>query len=221
MAKTIESQLFDVTKYHGECNHITVITYNEGLNGLITLFEITLREESDVAISVDLVGVMQKVPKAILKSMRVHHAIRLFSKNRSLEFGPDNRPDGSPRLPCFMEIGTRTSETAWRTGDGWRRALGVGHDAATQFNGLVATIPQMIALMHSKSSNLHSVLSTPPYDIAPSEQGQLESPSGLKVFRTVKIRAKPQGEVHSGNEVTVKAFYPSDSNWAKETILWA
>jgi hypothetical protein len=217
----IEHHLFDTTKYNGECELMTVITYDNDFNyGTVTLLRVSLSRH--LALHMDTLGSMRDVPRAILKNMQRQQQIKLISKEDKIKY----LQLGDQEYPYLMSVQTVTTitrkklYTPWKIGDGWRRALGIKHDPTTENDGLVATIPQMVALLHLKGSGL--------YDLHSSEVFTFSSPvdrnstiSRYDINRGIRINLGPKGMGHTGKVAVVVVLFPSDSDWAHERILWA
>ena len=219
----IESELFDTTKYYGASELLTVITYGEGLYGTITILRVSLESRSPIARVMMNIGTMRdRVPKTLLKGMQLKHQIKIASKDGEIIF----LDHGGQGYPCLMSAQTVTmagggkSTTPWCMGDGWRKALGIQHNPEKEKDGLVATIPQMIALLHLMGSALSDLHSTQAFSFS-SPVNSTSPKSRYNISRAIKITSGPNGYGHPGRKVTVKVLFPNDSEWAKEKILWA
>jgi hypothetical protein len=228
----LESQLFDTTKYQGVSEFMTVYTYGSGYYGTISLFSITLEPKKNMAQQVQPRATMTNVPKALLRSMRKDvNRIEMVQKGSTIRF-LDN---GSQFSPSPVKVSTRKANkkrverlNGWQNvGDGWRSALGVLHE--DEADGLVATIPQMLALLHLKGYGLHNLKSSPPFRFAnPLTSVRAERDEdgrGLvhdwKIERGVKILEGPERNGHQGSRAKVVVLFPSDGKWPTENIFWA
>lgn len=79
--------------------------------------------------------------------------------------------------------------------------------------GVVATIPQFLALLHASRSTIEQISSTPVTTAA------VETEGGERV-RAVSLRDAPKGSRHRGRDVHVVVLVPDGAKWAKERIFW-
>lgn len=151
----LESELFDITKYRGICEFMTVLTYGENYEGLATLLRVSLEPRNNLSLTIEPLALMKDVPKQVLRTMQdgVTSMIKLVQRGdkiRCLHNGGQNY--AAPAL--VTTVGTTNKgkrfKVAWNIGDGWRRALGIQHDQTKEHDGIVTTIPQMMAFLHRK-----------------------------------------------------------------------
>ncbi|KAK4159860.1 hypothetical protein QBC43DRAFT_338772 [Cladorrhinum sp. PSN259] len=88
-------------------------------------------------------------------------------------------------------------------------------------DGVLATIPQFLALLHTQHSILEIIDSTP------ITTQKLKTKAGYEV-RGVSLREWPKGKNHSGRDVSVVVLMPSESGegnnnnkWMNERIFWS
>ena len=139
----------------------------------------------------------------------------------------------SPVLVTTRTVNRKGKEnvTPWQElGEAWRTALGIAYDK--EDDGLVATIPQMMTLLHLKGYGLHKLHSTPvqefkaslqsaPYDTSPDAAPCEQANPDWKIRRGIQITSGPGRYGHAGRRVKVITLFPEDSAWAKEMLLWA
>lgn len=228
----LESQLFDTSKYHGTSEFMTVLTYGSHNHGTATLFRATLEPRKNMAAIMEPLATMTDVPKQILRIIQkgVTSKIKLVQRGdhiRCLTSG--GQPYASPARVTTTGTNAKGKKfkTVWEIGDGWRRALQIQHDPSKEDDGIVTTIPQMIALLHLKGSFLHNFKSSPveffpePLESIPHSNDKAELHPGWKIARGVKMLNTPGRHGHFGSKVTVVVIFPEDSSWASEEILWA
>ncbi|KAF3396218.1 hypothetical protein F1880_006767 [Penicillium rolfsii] len=228
----LEGQLFDITKYRGASEFMTVLSYGESYYGVATLLRVTLSPQEESALILEPLAMMKDVPKQILRIMQggVSSMIKLVQRGdkiRCIETGGQDY--AAPALVTTVgKTGRgRTLKTPWDIGDGWRHALGIQHDQEKENDGVVATIPQMMALLHLKGSGLHDLKSSPmegfsvPLEASPHKDDHDKLAPRWEIRRGLKILHGPQRAGHFGNKVTVAVIFPQDSPWAHEKVLWA
>ncbi|KAH6631215.1 hypothetical protein F5144DRAFT_570388 [Chaetomium tenue] len=90
-----------------------------------------------------------------------------------------------------------------------RAELPVMQDA----DGVVATIPQILALFHATRSIIEKASSTP------ATSQLVETDDGERV-RAVSLGGEPKGMRHRGRDVHVVVLVPDGAKWATERIFW-
>jgi hypothetical protein len=223
----LEKELFNTTKYSGYCTFFTVITYGRGNYGAIELYEVT-QDVHGLAESITPVAAAKSVPKTILRSLKKQpRKIELLQKRDKMRYFCA----GKQPAPLLVRVETHNaagSNIGWRgLGQAWRRALRTTENSSHE--GLVATIPQMMAFLHLTGSGLHAMASTPIEEFSEplsrhtsgdSTSSPSFSCSDLEVKRGVKITEGPQGEAHRLDRVKVTVMFPPDCKWAHERLLW-
>ncbi|KAK4212665.1 hypothetical protein QBC37DRAFT_424576 [Rhypophila decipiens] len=130
-------------------------------------------------------------------------------------------------------------------GSGWRKALhilldhpdnqdrGGENNAAEEEDcpreGLVATIPQMLALLHFRYRTVDCVPSSQVFAFSsPLECNKLgeSGPTGGSggtwyVRRGLKLFGPPIGATHVGSTGTVAVLFSRESRWVREQLFWA
>ncbi|KAH6957513.1 hypothetical protein BKA56DRAFT_601789 [Ilyonectria sp. MPI-CAGE-AT-0026] len=229
-----EHHLFDTTKYNGDTEMMTVITYCSGQYGTASLFRVTLTphkpEKPSKAASMDVLAYAKQVPRPILRGLRMNGRIELVQKKGQIR----SLYDGGQYQPSPVRVSTQSTNKKnkkilhpWENiGDGWRRALGIAI-GDNDDDALVATIPQMMALLHLKGAALHNLESTPieefetPLLSVPYEEDGAKSNPKWSIDRGLKIVKGPDRDGHDGDRAKVVVLFPQDSLWAKEQLLWA
>lgn len=222
-AYRLEKELFGTMKYDEYSTYLTVITYGSADCGAIELYEIT-QDTHGLATSIAPVVAAKSVPKTILRSLKQPRKIELLRKpNKIRYFCAGKQP-----APLLARVETRKPgepNVEWRgLGQAWRRALRTAENSS--YEGLVATIPQMMAFLHLTGSGLHAMASTSvqefsvPLAYHPSNGPTPFSSSDLGVKRGVKITEGPMGEAHRLDRVKVTVMFPHDCSWAHERLLW-
>jgi hypothetical protein len=87
------------------------------------------------------------------------------------------------------------------------------HHFPPDADGVVATIPQLLALLHASRSIVEKATSTP----AASQTVETENGERL---RAVSLADVPKGTRHRGREVHVVVLVPDGAKWAEERIFW-
>jgi hypothetical protein len=227
----LESQLFDTTKYHGTSELMTVLTYGSHNHGTATLFRATLEPRKNMAAIIEPLATATDVPKQILRIMQegVTSKIKLVQRGnhiRYLETGGQHYASAARVTTTWTNEKGKKFKTVWEIGDGWRRSLQIRHDPSNEDDGIVTTIPQMIALLHLKGSFLHNFASSPiqvfpePLETVPYSNDKDQLHPNWKIKRGVKMLNVPERNGHFGSKVTVVVMFPEDSSWVNEEILW-
>jgi hypothetical protein len=160
--RDLDDKIFETAKYrNGTSEYLTVLTYTEELLGAISLFEAVLDDKMHVATRLDLIATMPDVPQNILRQLRQQvtpNRIDLRYKGRKLRRRNASRED----LPFQWTVRTESGEKWSRSGWGWRKSLRlIDRDDENKCEGLVASIPQMMAFLHLQNKYLTDVRSTP------------------------------------------------------------
>lgn len=222
-AYRLERELFGTMKYNEYSTYLTVISYGEGDSGTVELYEIT-EDAHGLASSITPVAAARSVPKTILRSLRNQpRKIELLRKPNKIRYFCT----GKQPAPLLARVETRKAQepnVEWRgLGQAWRRALKTSKNSS--YEGLVATIPQMMAFLHLTASGLHAMASTPVQEFSVpltchTSDMSTRLPVNLNVKRGVRITEGPRGEAHPLNRVKVAVMFPQDCQWAHERLLW-
>ncbi|KAK4040666.1 hypothetical protein C8A01DRAFT_15472 [Parachaetomium inaequale] len=81
-------------------------------------------------------------------------------------------------------------------------------------DGVVATIPQFLALLHASRSIIEKASSAP-------ATARLVETEGGERLRAVSLSDAPRGTRHRGRDVHVVVLVPDGAKWATERIFWA
>ncbi|KAK3348803.1 hypothetical protein B0T25DRAFT_229806 [Lasiosphaeria hispida] len=196
----LEVELFSVAKYAEDSNYLTAMAWAEdGEYGAITLYEV-LERRGD-AVGIRPVAAMREVPKQILVDMRKHDKIKkvVFVDGDGDEDVTVFKWKANPsRGPTYAKLGVGE--------EGEGRHGGRLADA----DGIYATIPQFVALLHANRAILEGVQS--------SHIGPLETDAG--VVPHVKMHQPPRDNAHKGDNIHVAVLIPNDAPWADEQIYW-
>ncbi|KFZ25363.1 hypothetical protein V502_00159 [Pseudogymnoascus sp. VKM F-4520 (FW-2644)] len=229
-----EHHLFDTTKYNGDTEMMTVITYGSGQYGTASLFRVNLTPHKpgkpSKAALMDVLAYAKQVPRPILRRLRMNGRIELVQKKGKIRC----LYDGGQFQPSPVRVSTQLTNkknkkvlSPWENiGDGWRSALGIAI-GENDDDALVATIPQMMALLHLKGSALHNFESTPieefetPLLSVHYDEDDAKSNPEWNIKRGLKIIKGPDRDGHNADRAKVVVLFPQDSLWAKELLLWA
>ncbi|KAK0658492.1 hypothetical protein QBC41DRAFT_55691 [Cercophora samala] len=224
----LENELFDLTKYNGDsCDYLTVVTWaEEGMSGTVTLFKVVFEGEEDEIVGLHPVAAMQNVPNQVLVKMRTHERIQrkavfvpadkeaetfkwtaksAHSRGRKpsyvkLEDGhSDNRRPVSPANPMRDLQSSSHNRSHSRHGD------------LVDADGVRATIPQFVALMHGHRALLEEVESTSTREVKTADGETLPAVTLLK---------RPRSNPHEGDSVHVAVLVPDEAGWADTEMLW-
>ena len=207
-----ENELFDLSKYDGACGYLTAMTWaEETLAGSITLFQVLFGDAGET-VGIRPVAAMRDVPSPVLAKMRADDRIKRKAVLTSMD--EDDRtlkwrvnPGQGPRY-------VRVSRGNWPTphlgspSRSHRKQQGLG---LAEGNGVCATIPQFVALLHARRTLVEGVKST---RISPATIEDSETQPTVSLFRS------PVSNPHEGSGVHVAVLVPNDALWAKEEIIW-
>lgn len=233
----LENLLFDVSKYSGACEHLTAIAWSEdGRTGSITLYEVNLddryRRERDVPVGIRPVAAMTGVPKPVLVEMRKHEKVRrkvvfVPSDEEAQKFKWKANPSRGPTYvklperprpppPVGLDPGALSPlRSPERRGSGSSgtssRSRHSSNSRLADADGVRATIPQFVALLHASRAILEDIESTS-IDPIETEDGD--------ILPTVRLTRSPRENSHEGSSVHVTVLIPSDSDWTDDQIFW-
>ncbi|KAK4166960.1 hypothetical protein QBC43DRAFT_312698 [Cladorrhinum sp. PSN259] len=205
-----ENELFDLTKYNGFSEYLTAVTWaEEGHSGSITLFKV-LFDKQDDAIGIRPVAAMQNVPNPVLVKMRTHERIR-----RKVVFVPlDEEAEGfkwkanPSRGPTYVKLGNRDRPASPLRSSSRSHSR---HGRLEDADGVRATIPQFVALMHGNRAILEDVKST--------GVSFTTTASGERLPAVTLVKP-PRPSTHEGDSVHVAVLIPDEADWAEEEIIW-
>ncbi|KAM7203558.1 hypothetical protein V8F33_002178 [Rhypophila sp. PSN 637] len=254
----IDHELMSSLKYQfGESQYITVITFSEASkgdrvdSGAIALF----RASSFVpgrngvqATKLDLEARFHDVPGAICRMLATEGDPNRFELRRNgKKLSVKARGTVAPLRPGVVSVvgesAKKRLEGEWAgIGSGWRKALHIlldhpdqdrsgENDAEEQDyprEGLIATIPQMLALLHLRYRTVDCVPSSQVFAFSlPLECSKLgeSGPAGGSggtwyVRRGLKLFGPPIGATHVGSTGTVAVLFSRESRWVREQLFW-
>lgn len=139
---------------------------------------------------------------------------------------PDRRRRPRPSsLLCvdgpFMD--NSSTRKGYRNGSSTSRGRGSrGGRAETDPDmGIMATIPQFMALLHANRSILEGMVSIAGTDtVEVDADGDYDSRDRGGTARCISIAEKPIGKRHAGRDVHVVVLMPNAATWAEERIIW-
>lgn len=220
-----ENELFDVSKYSGSCDYLTVLAWaEEGLSGSTTLYKVLFDDPSGgAAVGIRPVAAMRDVPTPVLVNMRTHERVK-----RKAVFVPiDEDADGfrwtanPSRGPTYVRLDRAARSLSPPRSAGRSRSRSrsrnrsssgrYGPSSLADADGICATIPQFLALLHARRWILE--------DVKSSSIGPLATEDG-DVKLAVTLIDPPRSNPHEGGSVHVAVLMPDDAPWADEEIVW-
>ncbi|KAK5662628.1 hypothetical protein OQA88_8542 [Cercophora sp. LCS_1] len=214
----VEAELFDFTRYHDSCNFLTALSWSEDDDdsGSISLYEV-LSDSGGNATGVRPVAAMQNIPNKILVKIRENSEIKktVFVPSREKEHAHQFRWTARhSHDPKYVKLGgsgpRRPSHGRDRSRDS-RDSHESRGPKTVDADGIQATIPQFVALLHGSRSVLENVQST--------HATSREIRDGR--FKTaVNVENPPRRNPHQSDKVHVVVLIPDESEWAEEHILW-
>ncbi|KAM7196813.1 hypothetical protein V8F33_005932 [Rhypophila sp. PSN 637] len=258
----LECEMFDISKYRGDTNHLTVLTWASDSHwGTITLFELDVEESPDdddnwatgnrrgrrreQGVRIRPIAAMEDVPKGILVNMRIDQDIRKTvleystSKGRykwrsQVRPGPlyarilgdrRRRPQPSSLLQVddIRTSSTGRSENRTKSSSSRSRGRRAGTRAERDADtGIVATVPQFMALLHANRSILEVVSAVDGTETVKTDVDGDDARHGKggTMMRCIRMTEKPIGKRHAGRDVHVVVLMPNASPWADEKIVW-
>ncbi len=207
-----ENELFDLSKYDGACHYLTAMTWTEEtLAGSITLFEILFGDEGET-VGIRPVAAMRDVPSPVLAKMRADERIKrkavltsMDEDDRTLKWRAN--PGQGPR---YVRISQGKGPIPHLGSPNRSRRKQPGQGLA-EGDGVCATIPQFVALLHARRTLVEGVKST---RITPATVEDSEIQPKVSLFQS------PVSNPHEGGGVHVAILVPNDALWAKEEIIW-
>jgi hypothetical protein len=136
------------------------------------------------------------------------------------------RERGELLPPCLAVVHGEGEEGWMNIGGGWRKALLIllrddhAESVASPREGLVATIPQMLAFLHLRYRLIDHVSSTPIFGFQPPLAGKSGGLFG-DMRRGIKLLGQPSGVAYMGDDVTIAILYSRESRRVREQLLWA
>ncbi|KAK4154814.1 hypothetical protein C8A00DRAFT_42490 [Chaetomidium leptoderma] len=207
-----ENELFDLSKYDGSCDYLTAMAWTEEtLAGAITLYEVLFGDDGET-VGIRPVATMRDVPSPVLVKMRTDERIKRKAVLTPIDDDDHNLEwRASPtKGPRYVKLG-HTAPTAAHVRSPHRsrsRQPGVGLADA---NGVCATLPQFVALLHARRTILEGVESS---RITPITIEECDNKPAVFLFEP------PLSNPHEGDGVHVAVLMPNDALWAEEEIVW-
>ena len=207
-----ENELFDLSKYDGSCEYLTVLAWTEeGESGSITLYKM-LFGDTDETVGMRPVAAMRDVPTSVLVKMRAYERIK-----RKVVFTPINDNDqrfkwkmNVSKGPTYIKLG-RSGRSISPLRSVSRSRSRRPRAGLADAEGICATIPQFVALLHARRAILEDVKST---SITPLRTADGELKPGISLIDS------PRQNPHDGDSVHVAVMIPNDAPWAEEEMIW-
>ncbi|KAI8722405.1 hypothetical protein NCS52_00384200 [Fusarium sp. LHS14.1] len=213
---SLENELLGLDKYMGgDSEYLTVVTYSDDYVGTIALFQAKLSSDHKIT-TLDRIAMISDVPRKICDILQDEIKPNRYVVGRTKR---KVKCFDSGEMPPPQIIKVSNQATPWSSsGGGWRQALRVP-EQTTEYSsgeGLIATIPQMIGLLHLQ----HQTLTR----LASSQAFVFEKPinaSGGLLRRGILLKGRPEGLSHIGQNTRIAVLFPMDSAWAREQFFWA
>ncbi|UPK91086.1 hypothetical protein LCI18_002021 [Fusarium solani-melongenae] len=213
---SLENELLGLDKYMGgDSEYLTVVTYSDDYVGAIALFQAKLSSDHKIT-TLDRIAMISDVPRKICEILQDE-----IKPNRYV-VGRTKRKvkcfdSGEMRPPQIIKVSNQA--TPWSSsGGGWRQALRVP-EQTTEYSsgeGLIATIPQMIGLLHLQHQTLTRLASSQAFIF----EKPIDTSGGL-LRRGILLKGRPEGLSHIGQNTRIAVLFPMDSAWAREQFFWA
>jgi hypothetical protein len=212
--KRLENNLFDISKFNGFDKRLTSVTYSYGRYGTITLFELT-READGRPKMIRPLAAMKGVPKIVVE--KIGEGIRGATKTMlTMPHHEIWRATGQKkigRLQAVLKPGLalfNPHDGATPIGLILQSALSID-DVDELPRAVVATVPQMVAMLHHKTDVIENIKSTPVYD-TPEEGG----------LRWGRMEGGPDmnGHAHNDSRVFIIVLAPARGRWVEEKFAW-
>ncbi|KAI8683180.1 hypothetical protein LRP88_04846 [Fusarium phalaenopsidis] len=211
---SLENELLELDKYMGgDSEYLTVVTYSDDYVSAIALFQAKLSPDHKIT-TLDRIAMISDVPRKICDILQdeIKPNRYVVGRTKSKVKCFDN---GEMPPPQIIKVSNQA--TLWSSsGGGWRQALRVP-EQTTEYSsgeGLIATIPQMIGLLHLQHQTLTK--------LASSQAFVFEKPidaSGSLLRRGILLKGRPEGLSHIGQNTRIAVLFPMDSAWAGEQFF--
>ncbi|EEU47026.1 uncharacterized protein NECHADRAFT_78032 [Fusarium vanettenii 77-13-4] len=122
-------------------------------------------------------------------------------------------------VPPPQIIKVSNQATPWSSSGGGRRQALRVPEQTTEYSsgeGLIATIPQMIGLLHLQYQTLTRLVSSQAFVF----EKPIDSSGGL-LRRGILLKGRPEGLSHIGQNTRIAVLFPMDSAWVREQFFWA
>ncbi|KFY65365.1 hypothetical protein V496_02642 [Pseudogymnoascus sp. VKM F-4515 (FW-2607)] len=212
--QSLENEILGLDKYTGgDSEYLTVITHSDDPIGSISLFK-TRASDTRQIIQLDRVAMILEVPREICRILRTQDGLTKYELSRG---GTKLKCLASDGLPPPQIIRVSNEEQPWQqSGGGWRDALHITRPRSSNGEGLVITIPQMVAFLHLRRMTATQVWSSPAMIF-----GSSLNLGKARIQRGVKLAGTPGGIPHVGKNPKIAVLFPRDSDWAREQFFWA
>ncbi|KAK3339670.1 hypothetical protein B0T25DRAFT_560371 [Lasiosphaeria hispida] len=229
----VENELMSSVKYQfGESEYITVITYSEDVDsGAVALFKAASFGKNSNITRLDLEARFQDMPKEICRILAKEGNPNRFELKRAGKTLTCRARGNLPPLRPAVVVTRDRAEEWTNIGSGWRQALHIplDHDdddstssPSTPMEGLIATVPQMLALLHLRYRLVDCVPSTPIFSFeCPLRCNQADARLSGYIRRGMKLLGPPSGATHVGNSSTIAVLFSRESRWVREQLFWA
>ncbi|KAK4113426.1 hypothetical protein N656DRAFT_797300 [Canariomyces notabilis] len=223
----LENELMSSVKYQcGQSEYMTVITYSDDVkSGAVALLKAEFGSGRAVT-GLRLEARFKDMPREVCRMLARDgnpNRIELRRVGRTLSCRARGKQP-APR-PVAVVSGRKNLKEWTSIGRGWRKALHITlHDDLdcdlSPREGLVATVPQMLALLHLSCRAVDFVPSTPIFSFEPPLSGKVDGLAS-KIRRGIKLLGPPSGAPHVGNSVTIAVLFSRESRWVTEQLFWA
>ncbi|KAI8675309.1 hypothetical protein NCS57_00431800 [Fusarium keratoplasticum] len=213
---SLENELLGLDKYMGgDSEYLTVVTYSDDYVGAIALFQAKLSPDHKIT-TLDRIAMISDVPRKICDILQDEIKPNRYVVGRAKR---KVKCFDSGEMPPLQIIKVSNQATPWSSsGGGWRQALRVP-EQTTEYSsgeGLIATIPQMIGLLHLQHQTLTKLASSQAFVFEKS----IDASGGL-LRRGILLKGRPEGLSHIGQNTRIAVLFPMDSVWAREQFFWA
>jgi hypothetical protein len=216
-----DRELFDTSKFFSFDTRLTTITYGAGHYGAIMLLKATLTSSSFVrATKIEPIAAMEHVPKRILMKMESSLSNSQKTVLRSNQNSAEWMSNPGKEYPASAVLQEPGKERPTGFGEALGTAIGADPDFK-KADGIIATIPQALALLHMKSSILRSIetsevrLTRDPY----KTKGYSTFASG-PVWRGVRLVRGPELTGHESKDPRIVVLCSNTGFWFREKIFW-
>jgi len=216
-----ENELISLDKYKGgHSEYLTVVTHSDEFTGAVALFKASFGGDSLIT-RLDLAAYIRDVPREICRILRDDVKPNRYELGRK---GQELRCKIGGGLPCPRPAAVSGKKLWTNIGGGWRHALRITPNNDSSFQeGLLATVPQMMAYLHLRHGLVNSVLSSPvaEFELPLTSLGLNDKDGATVIRRGTKLLGPPEGFSHVGRNVKIAVLFPRDSEWTKEQLFWA
>jgi hypothetical protein len=212
--KRLENNLFDISKFNGFDERLTSVTYSYSRYGTITLFELTRAADRRPKMIRPLAA-MKGVPKIVVE--KIGEGIRGATKTTlTMPHHEIWRATGQKKIGRLQAV-LRPDLVLFNDHDGATR-IGLILQSALSIDDVdelprrvVATVPQMVAMLHHKTNVIENIKSTHVYD-TPEEGG----------LPWVRMEGRPDmnGHAHNDPRVYIIVLAPARGKWVEERFAW-